>query len=171
MKRWLLPALVLILAQGLLLGAWWLVEHRRRPPDLPAVAWAAFERTGGVAPELRFTRRDGSPGALAVGSERVVVHFWATWCPPCREELPSLLRWSERSGVELLAVSVDPTWDAVEGFLDGRLPPTVVLADGSAAGRWGADELPATFVVERGRLTRVARGPVDWRGAGPARSW
>ena len=159
MKRWLLPVLALILVQGLLVGGWWLVERWRSSPE---VAWADFERSDGEAPELRFTRRDGSSGSLAAGSERVVVHFWATWCPPCREELPSLLRWSKGSGVELLAVSVDPTWDAVERFLEAPAPPTVVLADPEAAGRWGANELPTTFVVEGGRVTRVARGPIDW---------
>ena len=163
MKRWLLPALVLIAVQALLLGGWWLVERWRGAPE---VAWATFERSDGLAPELRFTRRDGSSGSLVGGSERVVVHFWATWCPPCREELPALLRWSERSGVELVAASVDPTWGAVERFLEAPTPPAVVLADAEVAGRWGADELPATFVVERGRVVQVARGAVDWSGHG-----
>lgn len=166
MKRWTLALLVLVLVQGLLLAGWWLVERRRGPPGPSEVAWAEFEPSSGAAPQLRFSRRDGTSGSLSTGSERVVVHFWATWCPPCREELPALLRWSERSGVEVVAVSVDPTWEAVDRFLGTTAPPTVVLADAEAAGRWGADGLPTTFVVERGRLTRVARGPVDWSGRG-----
>ncbi len=160
MRRGGLMVLALVLVQGLLLGGWWLIEDRRGGRS--ARATVTFEPTQVPAPELLFSRRDGSSATLSQESERVVVHFWATWCLPCREELPSLLSWSERSGVELLAVSVDPTWDAVERFLEGPPSPAIVLADPEAARSWGADGLPTTFVVEGGAVKWVARGPVDW---------
>ena len=171
MKRWMPSVLALVAVQALLVGGWWLVEKRRsrtEPAPVPAtlVTQATFQRSTGPAPELSFSRRDGSPGSLSGERERVVVHFWATWCPPCLEELPSLLLWSERSGVELLAVSVDPTWGAVDRFLPGPMSPAVVLSDAEAARRWGAHGLPTTFVIERGQLAWVARGPVDWSGRG-----
>ncbi len=162
MKRWVLMVLALLLVRALMLGGWWLVEDQRGRTDLEVVPPVAFGSASGAAPDLRYTRRDGSSGTLSAESETVVVHFWATWCLPCREELPSLLRWAERPGVELLAVSVDSTWDAVERFLDRPVPPTVVLADPDVARRWGAHGLPTTFMIERGQLTRVARGPVNW---------
>ena len=167
MKRWIPTVLALLVVQALMLAGWWLVEHEGGPADPTPEPTVAFERTSGPAPELEFTRRDASTDVLSVEAEKVVVHFWATWCPPCREELPSLLRWADRSGVSLLAVSVDPTWDAVDRFLPGTVPSTVVLADPEAARRWSAHGLPTTFVVEHGSLVWVARGPVDWNGPGP----
>ena len=154
---------VLEVVQALLLGAWWFVEGRRarsEPVAVPRVT--RFEPARGPAPELRFVRRDGSAGRLERSGDRVLVHFWATWCPPCIEELPSLLAWAERAGVELLAVSVDPQWAEVEEFFGGTLPPSVVRAEAETARRWGADELPATFAVDDGRWSWTVRGPVRW---------
>jgi len=169
MRRWLPSLLGLLLVQALLVAGWFAVEARRDPTPSPEPAMpssVSFEPATGPVPALRFTRRDGSVGSLSQGSDRVIVHFWATWCPPCIEELPSLLRWSERSGTELLAVTVDPTWDPVQRFFGGPPPPAVVQADAEAARRWGASGLPTTFVVQGSRIVSVARGPVDWSDPG-----
>ena len=100
---------LLVLLQGLLLGAWWFVDRSRAAGgDLETAPSASFVRVGRPAPELWFVRRDGSIELLGSSEGRVLVHFWATWCPPCLEELPSLLAWAERADLELLAVSVDP---------------------------------------------------------------
>lgn len=172
MKRWLTGLLFLAALQAALVAGWWLVERGRGDPDPGVVAPARLEAAARTAPELRFRRRDASEGTLQELSGRpAVVHFWATWCPPCREELPALLRWAATSDAEVLVVSVDPGWGAVESFFGGAPPAGVVLADADAARRWGADALPATFLVnEAGRITHVAQGPLDWRGAGPLRA-
>ncbi len=98
----------------------------------------------------------------------VVVNFWATWCPPCREEMPSMQRAWERwrqAEIELLAVNVGESEDEVFAFAaeyDLKFP---VLLDpaGREVRRWGAIGLPSTFVVDpEGRVAYRATGARDW---------
>jgi hypothetical protein len=161
MKRRATTVAALIALQLAMLGGWWLVQRHRAEPPPTTPTSTAFESDGRPAPALRFERADGSAGELPT-SGRVVVHFWATWCPPCRDELPALLRRFEGGDEALIAVSVDSSWGDVRGFLAGPIPPTVARADAAAAHRWGADALPATFVVEDGQVVGAARGALDW---------
>ena len=95
----------------------------------------------------------------------VVVNFWATWCPPCVEELPSLENAWQRyrqQGLVVLAVSGEES-DVVTSFLE-RLPSDItfpVLIDGDMKGgnRWQIRGLPTTVVVDRS-------GDVHWRAEG-----
>ncbi len=95
----------------------------------------------------------------------VVVNFWATWCPPCVEELPSLENAWQRyrqQGLVVLAVSGEES-DVVTSFLE-RLPSDItfpVLIDGGmkTGDRWQIRGLPTTVVVDRS-------GDVHWRAEG-----
>lgn len=121
-----------------------------------------------AVPELRLRGIDGGVHDLAALRGRVVlVNFWATWCPPCIEELPSLQRlWDawRRHGLEVLAVNVGEEARDVETFLAGFRPalafPVLLDEDGDAFGAWRVFGLPTTFVVDRqGRLAYHAAGP------------
>ena len=102
----------------------------------------------------------------------VLVNFWATWCEPCRDEMPSLQRLREKfaaRGLEVLAVNLDEPASRVRGFLDKVPLKFVVLLDPGkeAAKAWNARILPASYVVGRdGRLHYVAVGEVDWDDPG-----
>ncbi|MBW2253779.1 MAG: TlpA family protein disulfide reductase [Deltaproteobacteria bacterium] len=161
MRRWVVGLTLLGGVQVLLLGIWWEVERARTPVD-DGEAFAQFEALARPAPELRFSRWDGSTGTISASRGPVVVHFWATWCPPCLDELPALLAWAERSGATVIAASVDTEWLRVERFLSGTVPAPVVLVDAEAPRTWGAEALPTTFLVREGRITHMARGAVDW---------
>jgi thiol-disulfide isomerase/thioredoxin len=123
------------------------------------------------APALDATRADGSAVSLAWPSPDLrVVHFWATWCEPCRDELPGLLALAGElrgRGVELVAVAVDDDWDAIRAFFDGTVPPAVVVTrDPDLHKRFGVSTLPDTYVVDRdGRLVERFHGARDWRTA------
>jgi peroxiredoxin len=138
-------------------------------PAPPAVA-------GPEAPALDLPAKEG--GRVSLASLRglpVVVNFWATWCEPCRRELPSLIRlhaaMSDR-GLRILAVSVDEDPAALDRFLRETPLPFTVLLDPAreTAGRYGVSTFPASFVLDgEGRVVERLDGEADWMEPGLVR--
>lgn len=98
------------------------------------------------------------------GQKIVVVNFWATWCGPCRREIPDFndvySRFSSR-GVEFLGVSVDDSpKEVLPEFLQGTpITYPVLLGSPELAMRYGIQGLPTTFIVDRtGKITKRAIG-------------
>lgn len=98
----------------------------------------------------------------------VVLNFWATWCPPCVEELPSLITMQDRmkaKGVVVLGVSIDGDEDAYHRFLKLRNVNFMTVRDPEekVATLYGTSGWPETYVIDRkGVLRRKFVGPVDW---------
>ncbi|OGQ10246.1 MAG: hypothetical protein A2138_15055 [Deltaproteobacteria bacterium RBG_16_71_12] len=124
-------------------------------------------------PALRVDVR-GEMRQLSIGSRPTVVHFWATWCKPCREELPELLALADEKdlGVDFAIVSVDESWEGIDHYFGGRAPARLVRASRDAAGAaFGVDVLPASFLVDAaGRPRFRLLGAQAW-SAPPARAW
>ena len=98
----------------------------------------------------------------------VVLNFWATWCPPCVEETPSLNRLEKyiesRNGM-VLGVSVDEDPDAYQRFLkdQGVLFPTFREPTRKLALDYGTPVYPDTYVIDRhGKIARKFYGPQQW---------
>ena len=116
-------------------------------------------RIGAIAPDFEWTGEDGK--VLRLSSFRgkvVVVNFWATWCPPCREELPALQRVAaSESDVVVLEVDLMEPGDKARSFLDSlgldRLQP-VLDSDGATTRRFGVLSLPSTFFVDSAGVIR-----------------
>ena len=105
----------------------------------------------------------------------VVVNFWATWCEPCREEMPSLQRLKERidqdkrrtSALVILAVNYNENIANVDKFLKAVKVEFPVLIDsfGLASSTWKPGVLPASFMIGRdGRMYYRVIGELDWAG-------
>lgn len=117
------------------------------------------------APDLVWTTEDGSRGSVADAAGGVIVlHFWATWCPPCVTELPGLIDLGRDDAVRVIAVALDEDWAEVRKFFSGRIPPGVVRASPSAVKQaYGVSVLPETWVIDADGLLRMRiAGERDW---------
>jgi peroxiredoxin len=98
----------------------------------------------------------------------VLLNFWATWCPPCREEMPAMERlWLQHrdGGFLLVAVSLDSDPQLVKPFVtEHRLTFPIALDPKlEVANLYGIRALPASFIVDRGgRVAALALGPRAW---------
>jgi cytochrome c biogenesis protein CcmG, thiol:disulfide interchange protein DsbE len=124
---------------------------------------------GGATPELALEDLAGKQHNLADYRGKVVlVNFWATWCEPCRAEMPSMdrLRGSlEGKPFAVLAVNLAEPLSRIEKFADATPVrfPLLRDRDGAVAKTWKAKLLPASFLIGRdGRIKYVAYGELDW---------
>jgi peroxiredoxin len=127
---------------------------------------------GRPAPDFAFTL-DGQPTKLtALEGKIVVLNFWATWCPPCVEETPSLeqmYRQLASSGVAVLGVSVDEDAAAYRKFLvDNHITfPTTRDPSADIPRAYGTSLYPETYIIGRnGRIVRTLIGEQSWDSPG-----
>ena len=98
----------------------------------------------------------------------IVLNFWATWCPPCVEEMPSLVEMQRRmkaKGVTVLAVSVDVDESAYKQFLKDHNVSLLTVRDPEhkSSELYGTFKYPETYVIDRGGvMRRKFIGAVDW---------
>jgi len=125
-------------------------------------------------PAIDFTLPSLDHGAWRLADQRgkvVLLNFWATWCPPCLEEMPAMERlWRRFRGQDfvLIAVSVDVDPAVVPPFLARHDVTFPVALDGQmeVTERYGVRALPSSFVIDRGgTLIGVAIGPRHWDSA------
>lgn len=147
-------------------AAWAQPQAQRRP-------WPV----GRATPALELPGLDGSAWRLADQRGRVVaINFWASWCEPCRSEMPALelmAQRHERDGLVVVAVNFREGAGTIRRFVDQMALSLPVLrdADGSVARRVGVGVFPTTLFVGRdGRAVFSVVGEADW-GNAPARQW
>jgi len=156
MKRWTLPFGFLLVAMGL---AFYYQQLQAR------------DRAGFPAPDFTLKDLQGRTHRLSDFRGKVVfLNVWATWCPPCRIEMPSMERLHRRfrdRGLVVLAVSEDENGTAaVQPFIDemGLTFPILLDEDGVIPPRYGVTGYPETFIIDReGRVVQHTIGPEDWK--------
>jgi thiol-disulfide isomerase/thioredoxin len=127
--------------------------------------------TGRPAPRLELEELDGRLWSLAgVRGQPVVMNFWATWCEPCRSEMPSLellAQRHERDGVVVVAVNYQEPITAIKRFLEVQPVTLPILLDrnGDATSAWTPRVFPTTVLVDRqGQPQNLVLGELDWTG-------
>jgi thiol-disulfide isomerase/thioredoxin len=112
--------------------------------------------------------RGGTQTLSNLKGKVVFLNFWATWCPPCQAEMPSmesLYRRLRERGLEFLAVDIQEARDSVEYFItESKLSFPVVLDEsGRVSGVYGIRSIPTTFIVDRdGMIIATAMGGRNW---------
>ena len=125
-------------------------------------------RIGSEAPDFIVQDADRKVELRDFRGKIVLLNFWATWCPPCVEEMPSLVRLQQRfqdKGVTVLGVSVDADGDAYHRFLKDHNIDflTVRDPDQKSNNLYGTFKFPETYIIDRkGIVRRKFIGPVDW---------
>ena len=124
--------------------------------DAPTTAKANVDAK--PAPDVQFTKLDGGTLRLADLRGRVVIlNFWATWCIPCRSEIPALSQLQkdlETRGLSVVGVSYDDTADLIREFQkDIKQDYAIVLGGKDVGGQLPASPLPTTYIIDRqGRI-------------------
>ncbi len=142
-------------------------------PEHPDIATTLSPWRGRpAAPATELKTLDGAAWSLAaLRGKVVIVNFWATWCEPCRAEMPSLMRLREQfAGAPLEVVAINYLDDEtnIREFLKVMpLAMTIVRdRDGAAAGAWRARALPTSYVVDGKGIVRYSVfGSADWTAA------
>lgn len=137
----------------------------------PAPAPAAIQPAplvGHPAPEFTLTATDGSQVALSdLRGKVVLINFWATWCPPCRAEMPAIQQAYDRfrdQGFLVLAVNQQEDVASVVRFMSEQRLTFPALLDSNArvSADYQARALPSSFFVDRRGIIRVVyRGPMS----------
>src|SRR6056297_313421 len=125
---------------------------------------------GDLAPDFQLEDTDGNKVTLsALRGKVVLVNFWATWCPPCKEEMPSMERLNKFMSDEdfvMLAINADDNGrEVVPDFLKKNPHDFTVLYDdqGAVKQSYGVYKLPESFIINKdGTIVEKVAGAIDW---------
>jgi peroxiredoxin len=131
---------------------------------LPAVAARAEVKAGQPASDFDSATLAGAPLKLSsLRGKVVLLDFWASWCEPCKKELPLLDKMAPRlhaRGIEIIAVNIDDDKQKAADFLRSHGLHLTVVADAGKkiVGAWEPPKMPSSFVVDKAGVVRAVHG-------------
>jgi cytochrome c biogenesis protein CcmG/thiol:disulfide interchange protein DsbE len=124
---------------------------------------------GDSAPDFTITAENGKPVSLSnFGGKVLVLNFWATWCPPCVEEMPSLSKFAadfKGKGVVVLGVSVDKDSNAYKNFIRSLDPAFLTANDPEQKINleYGTVQYPETYIIDsHGKVLNKIISSANW---------
>lgn len=138
---------------------------------LTVIGWSLRDtsaKEGGPAPDFSIKTDQGRLVTVhSFGGKVLVLNFWATWCAPCVQEIPSLNEFQKRfaaSGVIVVAVSVDKSAQKYKTFLE-RIPVAFETARDPTqdiSAEYGTFQFPESYIIKDGRIMRKFPNAEDW---------
>ena len=125
---------------------------------------------GTQAPDFTLSDSQKTVSLSQFRGKTVVLNFWATWCGPCVQEVPSIMALQKQMGdkIVILAVSTDVDEDAYKSFTEKRMAGLLTIRDGDrkSSSLFGTYAYPETYVIDRdGVIRRKFIGPQEWTNA------
>ena len=178
-RRFLVPVIVIT---AIVAAIWWLESRndggvspsgeRYGPVELPSAlrssGLAVTAEEGALAPDFLLGRLDGSELRLSdLRGQPIVLNFWATWCAPCRKEIPQFVVASERfreQGLVVVGVNLQEGKSIVRPYADdfGMDFPIAIDVDGEVGDAYRLLGLPVTYFIDRDGIVRsVFTGPFE----------
>lgn len=169
-KRWVQFVLVSLAAMAIV---WFLSRNKRRVPARSTPVGIAVKvgfKVGEAAPDFELRSLDGRMVQLStLRGKPVLLNFWATWCAPCRVEMPWLTELDRQyrpQGVEIVGVSLDDPGSerGINKFIAERgIGYTILIGDSSVADVYGGVRfMPQSFFIDRaGKIAKTSLGLTD----------
>ena len=166
-NRLLIAAIILIV--GGLSAIFWMSSQTAAPRETTNSYGApALAKQGGTVTDFTIGSLDGDPIALAdYEGDVIIMNFWATWCPPCRAEMPGINRFYEAykdDGLVVLAINEEESAETVRPFIQSNEFSFPILLDieGRVAQQYSTRSFPTTFIIDReGVIQHVQTGEIS----------
>jgi thiol-disulfide isomerase/thioredoxin len=147
-------------------NAAWAVDSAASSSN-PGFQFKPWPRNQAVPALVGIDLNGNSWNLKALRGQPVLINFWASWCEPCRAEMPSLQTLAERRSPRVLAVNFKESPAAVQRFVQQtqlRLP-VLLDVDGAWAKQWGVSIFPSTVLIGAdGKVRGTVVGELDWTG-------
>lgn len=163
MKKILIPALLLLMIGWAGYTFFFSAEEEQVAQEGTGL------KVGDVAPDFELTTLSGEAVKLEdYRGKRVFVNFWATWCPPCREEMPDMQKLYDETDVEILAVNMTASENSKAGvskFIDDNAFsfPVPVDPEGRVTDLYEVRAYPTSYLIDsEGRIAHIALGAMDY---------
>lgn len=164
-----IPRIVIILISGLILNACSNSEQNKLNPSENSLF---AEQSGSTdlldAPDFTLTMMNGEPFTLSEHQDKIVIlNIWATWCPPCRDEIPDFIEIQNEMEDDVLFVGIstdEEGWEVVRPFADEfQINYPLVVEDGTIRNKYGPIRgIPMSFVINReGKVEYVIPGMIN----------